>query len=123
MFIDTPNRRSISAATRGAVHHSVGNPNSQGLRSSQQSTCSACRPVSLPGLPRPGRAARAASPPDLQSLSHRHTDRSLTPRNSATSPGESPSSTRLTARRRAYSNACAVRGRSINPIIRDVRFY
>jgi hypothetical protein len=125
-FIRTPNRSSITAATRGAVHRSVAKPNSSGLSSIQRSTCEASRVESFAGLPRPGRVAKADSlkrPRLRHRLIHRQTDRSLTSKSSATSSSGSPSKTNDTAKRRRCSADNAFRGNSMKDIIARLQFY
>ena len=119
----TPSSRSTTRATRGAVHRPVANPYAVGLRPRKPSVAAAWSGDSLGGRPRPGLAANAASPPPRWAATHRQTDRSLTPRNSATSSGGHPSATRSTAIRLTRSNDSAVLGISMHAIITRVRFY
>jgi hypothetical protein len=102
----------------------LANPKSQALRRTQDRTRAASAAVSFGGRPRPGRGASPASPPARHALSHRHTERSLTSRRSAASPGVSPPrSTMETAAWRTYSNDRAVLGTFMWPIVRHAQFY
>lgn len=77
-FIRTPRCPSMTAATRGAVHRSVTNPNSHGLWSSQPRTAAACVSDSFGGRPpawsgcQPGLPARppGAEPPPHGAFAH-----------------------------------------------------
>lgn len=106
----TPSRSRITAATRGAVQRSVRKPKSQGLCRTQPSTSRACPPPSFGGRPDRGAGSSAASPLSAQARTHRSTDRRVTRRDSPTSPGDSPSSTRPTANRRTSGNDSAFHG-------------
>jgi hypothetical protein len=86
----TPNARAITSATRGAVHRSVENPNSHGLRPSHAATSAARASDSFGGRPGWGTAASPRSPPSRSAALHRRTDRSVARTASATSAGSIP---------------------------------
>src|SRR5512135_928511 len=98
-----PNSCSINRARRGAVHNSVAKPCSVGLSASQRATIFSWVGVNFGGRPGTGCAAKPAAPCWRKAASQRRTVRRSTPRKSATSPIEYPSSTRCTAKHRRYS--------------------
>jgi hypothetical protein len=108
--MSTPKKCRISTATRTDVHRSVGKPKSVALAASQLSTCDSCSDESFGGAPERTRVCNPLAPWLRHALSQRRTERKLTPVSSAASPAVSPSTTRCTANRRAYANACAVLG-------------
>jgi hypothetical protein len=119
----TRRSRANTAARRRAVHRSVANPNSRGLRSSHDSSSSPRTPVSFGGRPDRDRVARPASPCSRHAVSHRQTDRSATPTTAATSAGVSPDSTSSTAMRRTARDGSAFRGVSIRTILENPKVY
>ena len=104
----TPQRHSITSATRASVHSSVRKPWRRGPRANARSNCRRRGALSLGGLPGTGLAASAFTPPRRTASRQRPTDTSDTRNTRATAAGFTPRWSIATASRRRRSNSAEV---------------